>query len=97
MALGTKFGWRNALDSSQRRKMAQPHAKGATVRDLADHCEVGVARLRIPMIARHHRASPKRSMRGPKRTREAQLALVTNNRRTCKMKIREGSQARPGD
>ena len=45
MALGTKFGWRNALDSSQRRKVAQPHAKGATVRDLADHCEVGVATI----------------------------------------------------
>jgi len=44
-AMGTKFGRRNALDPSQRRKVAQLHAKGATVRDLADQYEVGVATI----------------------------------------------------
>jgi len=44
-ALGTKFGRRNALGPSQRRKVAQLHAKGATVRELAETYEVGVATI----------------------------------------------------
>ncbi len=44
-AKGTKFGRRNALDPSQRRKVAQLHAKGVTVRDLAADYEVGVATI----------------------------------------------------
>ena len=44
-ALGTKFGRHNALDPGQRRKVAQLHAKGATVRSLADQYEVGVATI----------------------------------------------------
>jgi len=44
-AKGTKFGRRNALDPNQRRKVAQLHAKGATVRDLAADYEVGVATI----------------------------------------------------
>lgn len=44
-ALGTRFGRRNALDPSQRRKVAQKHASGATVRALAAEYEVGVATI----------------------------------------------------
>ena len=44
-AKGTKFGRRNALDPNQRRKVAQLHAKGATVRDLVADYEVGVATI----------------------------------------------------
>ena len=44
-AMGTKFGRKARLDPGQRRKVAQLHAKGATVRQLADQYQVGVATI----------------------------------------------------
>jgi DNA invertase Pin-like site-specific DNA recombinase len=44
-AMGKRFGRHPALDSDQRRKVAQLHAKGATVRDLAEEYQVGVATI----------------------------------------------------
>jgi DNA invertase Pin-like site-specific DNA recombinase len=44
-AMGRVFGRKPRLDMGQKRKIAQRHAKGATVRDLAEQYEVGVATI----------------------------------------------------
>jgi len=44
-AMGRVFGRKPRLDMGQKRKIAQRHAKGATVRDLAEQYAVGVATI----------------------------------------------------
>lgn len=44
-AMGRIFGRKSVLDAGQKRKIAEFHAKGATIRELADKYEVGVATI----------------------------------------------------